>query len=72
MPSYLSGLVIGEELRSQELTTMSGPLVVIGSPLLTQRYELALQALNVPVRSVGSEATWRGLWSIARAAGGIA
>ncbi len=72
LPSYLSGLVIGEELRSQELGTPSGPLVVIGSPALTQRYELALQAFDVPVRSVGSDATWRGLWAIAQTLGGTA
>ena len=72
MPSYLSGLVIGEELRSQELGALPGPLVVIGSPALTQRYELALQVLDVPVRSVGSEATWRGLWAIAQTLGDIA
>lgn len=66
LPSYLSGLVIGEELRSQRLAALSRPLVVIGAPALTLRYELALQALGVPVRSVGSEATWRGLWAIAQ------
>lgn len=65
-PSYLSGLVIGEELRSQELGALSAPLVVIGSPALTQRYEVALQVLGVPVRRVGSEATWRGLWAVAQ------
>jgi 2-dehydro-3-deoxygalactonokinase len=65
-PSYLSGLVIGEELRSQQLAVVSGPVVVIGAPALAQRYELALQALGVPVRSAGSEATWRGLWAIAQ------
>jgi 2-dehydro-3-deoxygalactonokinase len=72
MPSYLSGLVIGEELRSQELGASSGPLIVIGSPALTQRYELALQVLDMPVRSVGSEATWRGLWAIAQTLKGLA
>lgn len=66
LPSYLSGLVIGEELRSQQLATVSAPVVVIGAPALAQRYELALQALGVPVRSVGAEASWRGLWAIAQ------
>jgi 2-dehydro-3-deoxygalactonokinase len=66
LPSYLSGLVIGEELRSQELGAVAAPVVTIGSPALTQRYEVALHALGVPVRSVGSEATWRGLWAIAQ------
>jgi hypothetical protein len=42
---------------------------VIGTTALTQRYELALQALDVPVRSVGSEAAWRGLWTIAQTLG---
>jgi 2-dehydro-3-deoxygalactonokinase len=45
---------------------------VIGSPALTQRYELALQVLDMPVRSVGSEATWRGLWAIAQTLKGLA
>jgi 2-dehydro-3-deoxygalactonokinase len=66
LPSYLSGLVIGEELRSQQLAALSGPVVLVGAPSLTQRYELALLALGVPVRSAGSEATWRGLWAIAQ------
>jgi 2-dehydro-3-deoxygalactonokinase len=72
LPSYLSGLVIGEELRSQDLRALPGPLVVIGSPALTQRYELALQELGVAARSVGLQAGWRGLWAVARTLEGIA
>jgi 2-dehydro-3-deoxygalactonokinase len=66
MPSYLSGLVIGEELRSQQLGGLTAPVIVIGSPALTRRYELALQTLGVASRPVGSEASWRGLWAIAQ------
>jgi 2-dehydro-3-deoxygalactonokinase len=66
LPSYLSGLVIGEELRSQDLPATAEPVVVIGSPELTARYSLALQAWGVAARSIGSEATWRGLLAIAR------
>ena len=62
-PSYLSGLVIGEELRAQ------GPLppqvVLIGSSTLTERYALALEALGTSSRSLASEASWRGLWALA-------
>jgi 2-dehydro-3-deoxygalactonokinase len=62
-PSYLSGLVIGEELRAQ------GPLppavVLIGNALLVQRYSLAVGALGIGARSLGAEATWRGLWALA-------
>lgn len=64
LPSYLSGLVIGEELRAQDLRgTLS--VVVIGAQALTRRYELALATLGVTVTRVGSEATWRGLRAIA-------
>jgi 2-dehydro-3-deoxygalactonokinase len=66
MPSYLSGLVIGEELRSQQLGSLAAPVIVIGSPALTRRYELALHTLGVASRRVGSEASWRGLWAIAQ------
>ncbi|WP_298924193.1 2-dehydro-3-deoxygalactonokinase [uncultured Ramlibacter sp.] len=66
LPSYLSGLVIGEELRSQSLDAAQGPVVVIGSDALTARYELALQCLGVRAQTVGPQATWRGLWSIAQ------
>ena len=72
MPSYLSGLVIGEELRSQQLQALREPVVVIGSPALTQRYELGLQTLGVASRRVGSEASWRGLWAIAQTLEGTA
>ncbi len=66
LPSYLSGLVIGEELRSQHLHRLSDPVVIIGAPALTQRYEFALRLLGINARTVGSEATWRGLWAIAQ------
>jgi 2-dehydro-3-deoxygalactonokinase len=66
LPSYLSGLVVGEELRSQKIQNLSGPAIVIGSHALVLRYELALRTLGVPARCVGSEATWSGLWAISR------
>jgi 2-dehydro-3-deoxygalactonokinase len=65
LPSYLSGLVIGEELRSQAFEAHAAPVVLVGSPALTQRYGLALRVAGIPSRAVGSEATWRGLWAIA-------
>lgn len=65
LPSYLSGLVIGEELRAQTLQT-NAEVVIIGSASLTQRYQSALALRDVPSRRVGSEATWAGLWAIAQ------
>jgi 2-dehydro-3-deoxygalactonokinase len=63
-PSYLSGLVIGEELRTRALRG-GEEVVVIGADALTRRYTRALAQQEVRVRSVGSEATWNGLFSIA-------
>ena len=58
--SYLSGVLIGEELRAQQLPA-GRPVVVIGAPALTARYALALGHKGVTVRSFGAEATWAGL-----------
>jgi 2-dehydro-3-deoxygalactonokinase len=64
LPSYLSGLVIGEELKAQTLPR-GEPVVVMGAEALTVRYEQALAQLGVPVQRVGAGATWRGLRAIA-------
>lgn len=66
LASYLSGLVIGEELRTQSFTADAGPVVLMGSSDLTRRYQLALESVGVPAQRLGSEATWRGLSAIAR------
>lgn len=65
LPSYLSGLVIGEELRAQALPAASS-VVVIGAEALTQRYQCALALLGVTTQCVGSQAAWAGLWAIAQ------
>jgi 2-dehydro-3-deoxygalactonokinase len=66
LASYLSGLLIGEELRTQSVRENgeSGEVVLIGSPALTQRYALALQTLGTQTRTLGSEATWAGLHAL--------
>jgi 2-dehydro-3-deoxygalactonokinase len=66
--SYLSGLVIGEELRAQQWPAGPRSVVLIGARELTARYAIALEALGVAARCLGSEATWRGLGRIARSA----
>jgi 2-dehydro-3-deoxygalactonokinase len=63
-PSYLSGLVIGEELRTRALQG-GEEVVVIGVDALTRRYARALAQRDVRVRSVGAQATWNGLFAIA-------
>ena len=67
LPSYLSGLLIGEELRTQTVNADSGPVILIGSDTLTQRYSLALQHLGFACQSHGAEATWAGLFALASA-----
>ncbi|MFT3721348.1 2-dehydro-3-deoxygalactonokinase [Pseudorhodoferax sp.] len=63
-PSYLSGLVIGDELH-QAAPQPDQPLVLIGSETLTARYALALQVLGVPSTRRGAAATWAGLHALA-------
>jgi 2-dehydro-3-deoxygalactonokinase len=65
-PSYLSGLLVGEELRAQALPA-GATVVLIGTQALTTRYALALRSLGIPSTSLGDEATWRGLAALARA-----
>ena len=64
-PSYLSGLVIGEELRECALHA-DMHVIVIGAAALTLRYERALASLGVRADAVDSQASWRGLHDIAR------
>lgn len=63
-PSYLSGLVIGEELRAQALPSGSHA-VAVGDVALTSRYGRALASLGVRTDAVGAQAGWRGLHDIA-------
>lgn len=63
-PSYLSGLLIGEELRSQPMQA-GDHLTLIGSEALTGRYALALGDRGVHATCLGTQASWRGLWAIA-------
>jgi 2-dehydro-3-deoxygalactonokinase len=65
LPSYLSGLLVGEELRQQAASTHTEPVILMGSEALTLRYTLALQHLRIPCQSRGPEATWAGLFALA-------
>ena len=61
--SYLSGLVIGDELAAMRLPAGS-QVIVIGSPTLCERYNLAFAHLGVQTRAIGNQAAWAGLNSI--------
>ena len=61
--SYLSGLVIGDELAAMRVPAGS-QVIVIGSPTLCERYNLAFAHLGVQTRAIGNPAAWAGLHSI--------
>ncbi len=66
LASYLSGLVIGEELRAQA-PLASDTVVLVGAEQLTAHYARALRQWGVTAQRVGAQASWRGLWALARA-----
>jgi 2-dehydro-3-deoxygalactonokinase len=63
LASYLSGLVIGEELHENTLADIRH-VVLIGSENLTRRYALAFETLDIAARRMGAEATWAGLHAL--------
>lgn len=62
--AYLSGLLIGEELRAQA-HLLKGPLVVVANPNLQKRYQRALALRGFECQTLGDEATWHGLQCLA-------
>jgi 2-dehydro-3-deoxygalactonokinase len=62
--SYLSGLLIGEEIGRQTLPA-SREVIVVGASALVERYALALSERGATVRRFGAEATWAGLRALA-------
>lgn len=65
LASYLSGLVIGEELRDLDSAGVAG-VTLVGSPALATRYALACDAIGIASHCLGSEATWAGLHVLSR------
>ncbi len=68
-PDYLSGLLIGDELRSALSHHAVDRVALIGDPSLTRRYALALSALGRPAPDLLEAASVRGLHRIACLAG---
>jgi 2-dehydro-3-deoxygalactonokinase len=65
LASYLSGLVIGDELRCRPLEGVEA-VALVGAPALTDRYARALALCRVATRSFDEGTVWRGLWAIDR------
>lgn len=65
LASYLSGLVIGDELRARPATGATH-VCLIGAGPLTERYERALARCGLSSSRLGAEATWAGHHAIAQ------
>ena len=65
--SYISGLLIGEEIKSAKADRIdnSTPLFILGNGQLTQRYGFAMEALGLSATALTDEVTWSGLWALA-------
>ena len=68
LASYLSGLVIGEELRAQAdaAQMLEAPLQLVGSAALCLRYAAACQVLGWPCQVQDSAVGWAGLHALSR------
>ncbi len=69
---YLSGLLIGEEIRSALVMhepAARPPIVLIGDPDLCLRYEMSLAAFGVKGVRILEDSAPQGLWMIANAHG---
>jgi 2-dehydro-3-deoxygalactonokinase len=62
---YLSGLLIGDELRAG-LAKGGRPAALIGEPALCARYVAALEQLGITGMSILADAAPAGLWAIAQ------
>jgi 2-dehydro-3-deoxygalactonokinase len=69
--AYLSGLLIGAEIRAglaETADTQSTPIVIVGDLKLAKRYRSALDLAGAPAERIidGAQASARGLWRLAR------
>jgi 2-dehydro-3-deoxygalactonokinase len=76
LPDYLSGLLIGHELRAglawrKQAALADAPLLLVGEPVLCQRYVGALQWFGESAVRVLPNTAAAGLWQLARAAQGV-
>ena len=68
-PDYLSGLLIGHELAGLPDSAKHQPIILVGANALCARYQRALALCGFSHVSLAQEATQRGLWQLALAAG---
>lgn len=69
LPDFLSGLLIGAEVGSAQRRGAPGSIRLLGEAALCGRYAVALQQAGITSRAAPADATTRGLWRLALAAG---
>jgi 2-dehydro-3-deoxygalactonokinase len=71
LPAFLSGLLIGAELGSARASSHGAPgtVALLGDGALCDRYARAFGLAGMAVQRVPAEATTRGQWRVAMAAG---
>jgi 2-dehydro-3-deoxygalactonokinase len=66
---YVSGLLVGSEVRHMLRGTPAGVVALCGPPATEHRYRFALERGGALVHTVGEGAAARGLWGVALDAG---
>jgi 2-dehydro-3-deoxygalactonokinase len=66
---YLSGLLVGEELRCALLEAGEGHIQLVGEAALCARYQRALALFGRSASLAGADVAAQGLWQIAQRAG---
>ena len=69
LPDFLSGILIGAELASARSGQAAGAVTLLGDGALCDRYARALGLAGVAVQRAARQATTRGQWRVAAAAG---
>lgn len=69
---YLSGLLIGAELKGAACTRVTGPVTIVGRTDLADRYDSALSVAGVQTQRAPDDIVARGHFLIAQAAGLVA
>lgn len=69
LPDFLSGLLIGAEVGSARLRGAPAAVTLLGEAALCERYAMALQLAGIATRAAPADATTRGQWRVALAAG---
>ena len=66
---YLSGLLIGAEVKGADVAQINGPVTIIGRDDLADRYEIALSIAGLKTNRAPDDIVARGHFMVAQAAG---